>query len=1146
MKQKPLEILLLNLIVWALFLMITGGSASAQTFNPGADAYTYSTSPSVNFGTTADLQVKMGATSNYRKAYVKFDLTSSGIPAITSAVLRLYATTSTAITMNVFQVQDNWTETGITWNNAPAEGSLITSAVMTSSPGYIEWDVTTYVQSQFSSGDKIISLEIYSATVSSGTISFSSRDAAANNPQLVIIPSATTPATPSGLAATAVSYSQVNLTWNDNSGNESGFKVERKTGTGSYTEIASLAPNSNSYNNTGLTPSTSYTYRVYAYNGMGNSAYSNESSATTAVAPPLPAAPSNLVATTVSPSELNLQWADNSSTEEGFKIESKTGNGSFTEIATVGPNVTTYTNSGLLFSTAYSYRIRAYNISGNSAYSNEASATTLSPPQITYYVDDLNGVDANNGLSPATAWKNLSKVNATTFSANNKILFKANGVWTGRLYPKGSGAAGFPVIIDMYGTGNKPLIDGNGMTGTGVVYLYNQQYWEINNLEITNDGSADDDRRGVRIEAENYGTANHIYLKNLNIHDVHGSVGQNRSDKRTSAIGYGIVDVSVLETHFNDILVENCVITNCSNEGIITECVPDDGFDPYSAEWNSMKITNAAIRNNTISNISKNAMIIRLFEGGTVENNVCYNTANGITGNTIFSASCSGTVFQYNEGYDNNSPDYDGSLYDPDLRSPNTYWQYSYSHDNAHGLFWNCTVQADVNVVCRYNISQNDHGVIFCVNYPVTSLRIYNNTVYIPSTQSPLIISERNTGGGTRTYTFNNNLIYNLSTSAAYDWTSGYSRSIDYNCFYGIHPSTEPSDAHKVTADPKLVSPGSGGNGINSVSGYKLQVGSSCINTGKTISNNGGKDYWGNVLYNGAADIGANEYTLPPSAPTSLNAVPLAPSQINLSWTDNSSNETGFRIERKSGTGAFIEIGINGAGVTTFSNTGITPNLTYTYRVRAYNASGNSAYSNEATATLVTMKNLNIRLFLEGLYTGRGTLRKAQDESGDHFPGTKADEVTVELHDASNYNSVVYTATLVGVDTSGYLSLVVPAEQNGSYYISIRHRNSITTTTAAPVSFSPDNISYNFTDNSNKSYGGNQMAAGDGKFCLYGGDASLDDLIDGTDMALIDNGAGAFSTGYIPEDVNGDGLIDGSDMAIADNNAAMFISASLP
>jgi hypothetical protein len=88
----------------------------------------------------------------------------------------------------------------------------------------------------------------------------------------------------------------------------------------------------------------------------------------------------------------------------------------------------------------------------------------------------------------------------------------------------------------------------------------------------------------------------------------------------------------------------------------------------------------------------------------------------------------------------------------------------------------------------------------------------------------------------------------------------------------------------------------------------------------------------------------------PPAAPTGLTATEISSSQINLSWTDNATNETGFRIERKT-TGSFSQIATVGANVTTYSNTGLNSSTTYTYRVRAYNNAGTSAYSNEASAT---------------------------------------------------------------------------------------------------------------------------------------------------------------------------------------------------
>jgi K319L-like, PKD domain/Fibronectin type III domain len=92
---------------------------------------------------------------------------------------------------------------------------------------------------------------------------------------------------------------------------------------------------------------------------------------------PTPAAPSNLTATAVSSSEIDLSWTDNSDNETEFKIERSTDAGvTFTEIATVGADVTTYPDTGLAPSTTYAYRVRASNSGGDSDYSNTATAVT--------------------------------------------------------------------------------------------------------------------------------------------------------------------------------------------------------------------------------------------------------------------------------------------------------------------------------------------------------------------------------------------------------------------------------------------------------------------------------------------------------------------------------------------------------------------------------------------------------------------------------------------------------------------------------------------------------------------------------------------------------------------------------------------------
>jgi hypothetical protein len=196
------------------------------------------------------------------------------------------------------------------------------------------------------------------------------------------LPAGTLPALsgPSGLAASAFSSTQIRLTWTDNDTAEQGFKIERSAGVGStgFTQIATVGANVTSFSNTGLTASTSYTYRVRAYDSDGDSGYSNTASAATPAAAGPPNAPSNLTATAVSRSQINLAWADNAGIETGFIIERGKGPaGAFTQIATVGANVTSYSNTGLAADTAYRYRVYAYNASGTSGYSNVASAKTL-------------------------------------------------------------------------------------------------------------------------------------------------------------------------------------------------------------------------------------------------------------------------------------------------------------------------------------------------------------------------------------------------------------------------------------------------------------------------------------------------------------------------------------------------------------------------------------------------------------------------------------------------------------------------------------------------------------------------------------------------------------------------------------------------
>jgi titin len=179
---------------------------------------------------------------------------------------------------------------------------------------------------------------------------------------------------PSGLTSTATGATKIQLTWTDNSNDETGFQIERKTGSGNYAYVASVGASVTTYSNTGLTQNTEYFYRVRAYNGSNYSPYSNEANATTQTL----GAPTNLSVSAVSYTQVTLTWTDNSSDETYFYIERKIGStGTYSQIGSVGANVTTYTNTGLTQGTEYYYRVRAASGTNYSEYSNEVNVTTL-------------------------------------------------------------------------------------------------------------------------------------------------------------------------------------------------------------------------------------------------------------------------------------------------------------------------------------------------------------------------------------------------------------------------------------------------------------------------------------------------------------------------------------------------------------------------------------------------------------------------------------------------------------------------------------------------------------------------------------------------------------------------------------------------
>ncbi|HTI89839.1 MAG TPA: carbohydrate binding domain-containing protein [Puia sp.] len=496
---------------------------------------------------------------------------------------------------------------------------------------------------------------------------------------------------------------------------------------------------------------------------------------------------------------------------------------------------------------------------------------TISPGNTTYYIDNVNGRDTADGKSPATAWQTLGKVNQTNFSGGDSILFNSTGAWTGTLSPKGSGSAGNPVVISSYGGGStRPILNGNG--ALRVVYLTNQQYWEITNLEITNPVDAGKKKRGIEVEAIDQGKLTHIYIRNNYLHDV---LGDNTKDLNGS-LGILVAarkGIDPAPSWFDTVKIENNIIRTVNRTGIGTAsdwwcrssvgCTDGTAYIPH---------TNVAIRNNYVENAGGDGIVPEETLSAVVEYNLLNgaNTTSGEANAGIWAWNADSTLFQFNEVYNvkTSTTGVDGQAYDVDYGQDGTIYQYNYSHDNAGGFMLLCSPlpNGNSNAIVRYNISQNDNTRLFHLAGIISNAWIYNNTFYLPegSATAPIITSGWN--GYPAGIYFINNLFYLASAGSWIGWDRIGAKVFDNNLVYGKHTSGEPSGNNNLTADPQLLSPGRGAvgslvNGIftfGNAEGYKLKTGSPALHAGKLVTGNGGHDYWGNPVSSAAApNIGA-------------------------------------------------------------------------------------------------------------------------------------------------------------------------------------------------------------------------------------------------------------------------------------------------
>ncbi len=668
------------------------------------------------------------------------------------------------------------------------------------------------------------------------------------------------PTVPSGLAASAVSASQINLTWNASTDNVGvvGYRIYRN---GSLAATAS----GTSYSDTGLSASTTYTYNVAAYDAAGNaSAQSSSASATTlgGADTQAPTVPAGLAATAVSASQINLTWS--ASTDNvgvvGYRVYR---NGSLA--ASVGG--TSYSDTGLSASTTYTYKVAAYDAAGNaSAQSSPAIATTSS-----------SGADTQAPTVPAAlaaSAVSASQINLTWSASTDNV-----GVTGYYIYRNGSFVA----------TAGGTSYSDAGLSAT-TTYTYKVAAYDAagntsaqsSPASATTSAAADTQPPTVSIASPTGGM-------------VSGSVAitANAADN---------VSIASVQVYVDGAAMGSPITTA-----------------PYSRMWNTTIATNSS---HVLSAMAKDSA------GNSTMSSGVSVTVNNTTSNRPY-----GTSFPLTEN----------------PISENNNW----INGLSTGLDWG-------NV-------QTTSGLAFGTN--VSGAPPYNDsTAVLAGTWGPNQTVTGTVHSVNQTSSFYEEVELRLRTTITPHSITGY--EINFRCtsdgsqYIGIVRWNGPLNnfSYITILDP-------GGPGIHNgdvvsasivgstITGYINGVAVITGTDGTYTNGSPGIGFWnqnGTVAADSnygfvsfSASDGSTSDSTPPSTPTNLSAAGVSPSQVNLTWTPSTDNVlvTGYKIFRNN-----IQVGTSPTN--SFSDTGLSSNTSYSYSVAAFDAAGNvSGQSLTATAS---------------------------------------------------------------------------------------------------------------------------------------------------------------------------------------------------
>lgn len=510
-----------------------------------------------------------------------------------------------------------------------------------------------------------------------------------------------------------------------------------------------------------------------------------------------------------------------------------------------------------------------------------------------YYVSSMEGNDSNPGTL-SEPWKTVSALNSKVFYPGDQILFKRGEIYAGAANLSDKGTPDNPIIIDTYGSGDKPHLIGLNEDAS-VFELVDAEGIEIRNLHISNssqirgENEADSiilgDRHGIYMKpSADAGDLEYFRFINLDFSEIQGG---SQSDHYSTGI-YGLIDDNDnYYTRFNDLQIQGCTFKNIDGVGAWVKDLCLNLSDQRIRSLDYYPTIGFVFDSNYGTNMYRNLCRVNGTKGALIQYNIMDTTS---LGSGFWPFSAEDTLVQYNLFMRTRNDGADSYVCHYDYNCHGTIMQYNVGYDVDGGLIQLIAMSRDniffqTDAIARYNIGidvgfrNNDNAAGILVNGRVDGGQVYNNTILTFDKAQYQGISFKNWGGGewSSNNQIYNNLFYALGTiSTHHDADRGAQQGnvVRDNLYFGnIQPSVADIDA--IQTSPRLVNPDLSADFITFLTSkpswdqllqelakrFKVGYGSGAISEGSIIAQNGGLDIFSNSVSSVAfPTIGAHEY----------------------------------------------------------------------------------------------------------------------------------------------------------------------------------------------------------------------------------------------------------------------------------------------